>query len=381
MNAKTFLECSLGFPFIQEDSSHSLTGDQNHDNNRTMLFLISPTDIRLISTDKKELLFLKDFPNISHCSQGEEYPDHFGMICRETTMSGMDTYIGYIFQCQSAKIVNEIMKTLKQSFHCALKTSQEKRASSKTFNFCETCPMYWFHRLCSDTEGESAEQVQSVIMMHIAALAEKEQKELMSKYQDIIVRSLAEQNIVFMTLLRALCEQKQMKHTHTVSKDRKEKRALSPLSSLTSIAKKTFPNTFDSTFKDQPLTKAYSLPVGARTDYKFIGDKKNPQIVQDHQASLKNISNIPDIQAEDEKSTTKPETVPENTAPLIEIPKTNTLPAERKRKESASLRSGTERSLSDTAAVIWDLHQGERQKSQSKENIMTASEVKINELP
>lgn len=37
-----------------------------------------------------------------------------------------------------------------------------------------------------------------------------------------MVRSLAEQNVVFMTLLRALCEQKQMKHTHTISKDKKE---------------------------------------------------------------------------------------------------------------------------------------------------------------
>lgn len=68
MNAKTFLECSLGFPFSQDDSSHSLSEDQ-HQDNQTMLFLIGPSDIRLISTDKKELLFQKDFPQISHCSQ------------------------------------------------------------------------------------------------------------------------------------------------------------------------------------------------------------------------------------------------------------------------------------------------------------------------
>lgn len=68
MNAKTFLECSLGFPFSKEDSENSLSEDQGQDN-RTMLFLISPCDIRLISTDKKELLFQKDFNSISHCSQ------------------------------------------------------------------------------------------------------------------------------------------------------------------------------------------------------------------------------------------------------------------------------------------------------------------------
>lgn len=47
------------------------------------------------------------------------------------------------------------MKTLKQSFHCALVSTQEKKATSKVFNFCDTCPMHWFHRLCSDIEGKA----------------------------------------------------------------------------------------------------------------------------------------------------------------------------------------------------------------------------------
>ncbi|KAF8794197.1 TBC1 domain family member 1 like protein [Argiope bruennichi] len=381
MNAKTFLECSLGFPFTQEESSHSLSDDQNPDN-RTMLFLISPCDIRLISTDKKELLFQKDFTSISHCSQGEDYADHFGIICRETTITGMDMYVGYIFQCQSAKIVNEIMKTLKQCFHCAVVSSHEKRVSSKIFNFCDTCPMYWFHKLCSDTEGESPEQIQSIVMMHIAALAEKEQKELMSKYQEIIVRSLAEQNIVFMTLLRALCEQKQMKHTHTVSKEHKEKRALSPLSNLTTMAKKTFPSTFDTVFKDAPLTKTQSLPVGARADFKII-DKKGLHFSKEHQKASKLSkaasvsSKIPPV----DENVSKKDLMRHTTPPPKEGPLISFEPTEQTRKESVSLRNATERSLSDTAAVLWDLHQGEHQgPSQRKEN-MTTSDVKINELP
>ncbi|GIX69489.1 TBC1 domain family member 1 [Caerostris darwini] len=296
----------------------------------------------------------------------------------------MDMYVGYIFQCQSAKIVNEIMKTLKQSFHCAIVTSHEKRMSSKIFNFCDTCPMYWFHKLCSDTEGETAEQVQSVVMMHIAALAEKEQKELMSKYQDIIVRSLAEQNIVFMTLLRALCEQKQMKHTHSVSKDHKEKRAMSPLSNLTSMAKKTFPSTFDTVFKDAPLTKAHSLPIGTRSNLKFGSDKKSSQAVKDQHKAAKVSKTLTKIQSVDEGKVSQKDLMrhvtpppPKEAPPLIDLQSTT----EQKKKESVSLRNTTERSLSDTAAVLWDLHQGEHQgPSQSKES-MTTSDVKINELP
>lgn len=62
-------------------------------------------------------------------------------------------------------------------------------------------------------------------------------------------------------------------------------------------------------------------------------------------------------------------------APLISFDST-----EPTRKESGSLRNATERSLSDTAAVLWDLHQGNQGPSQRKEN-MTTSDVKINELP
>ncbi|GFY46527.1 TBC1 domain family member 1 [Trichonephila inaurata madagascariensis] len=336
MNAKTFLECSLGFPLMQEESSNSLSDDQNHDN-RTMLFLVSPCDIRLISTDKKELLFQKDFSSISHCSQGEEYPDHFGLICPNP--NNWDGLCWIHFQFNGKKTV-------------------------------------------LDTEGETPEQVQSIVMMHIAALAEKEQKELMSKYQEIIVRSLAEQNIVFMTLLRALCEQKQMKHTHTVSKEHKEKRALSPLSNLTSMAKKTFPNTFDTVFKDAPLTKAHSLPIGARSDYKFVGDKKGS--VKDQQKAAK-VAKTASISAKiqppiDESSVEKKDLMRQVTPPK-EGTLITTLTTDKKRKESASLRNATERSLSDTAAVLWDLRQGEHQvPSQNKEN-MTTSDVKINELP
>lgn len=43
--------------------------------------------------------------------KGEEYSEYFGIICRETTITGMDMYVGYIFQCQSAKIVSYIYKT------------------------------------------------------------------------------------------------------------------------------------------------------------------------------------------------------------------------------------------------------------------------------
>lgn len=134
--------------------------------------------------------------------------------------------------------------------------------------------------------------------------------------------------------------------------------------------------------KEAPLTKAYSLPVGARTDTKFSSDRRGPQSAKDLHASFRNLGSIPDIHAEDETKNNVTNQDTYKKTPPPPDPNQNTMLLERKHKDSASLRTGTERSLSDTAAVLWDLHQREHQMpSQSKENIMAASEVKINELP
>lgn len=133
--------------------------------------------------------------------------------------------------------------------------------------------------------------------------------------------------------------------------------------------------------KDAPLTKAYSLPVGARSDIKFPSDKKAPHSAKELHMSFKNIGSIPNICAEDE-SKIEPATLDKHKTPppAPSDSAQKMLSADRVHKDSASLRTGAERSLSDTAAVIWDLHHGGKMSTKSKEN-MTTSEVKINELP
>lgn len=132
--------------------------------------------------------------------------------------------------------------------------------------------------------------------------------------------------------------------------------------------------------KDAPLTKAYSLPVGARSDIKFPSDKKAPHSAKELHSSFKNLGSIPNICAEEElinvsttldKHKTTPPPAPSDSTQKM-------LSADRVHKDSASLRSGTERSLSDTAAVICNL---EKMPTKSKDNIMAASDIKINELP
>ena len=124
--------------------------------------------------------------------------------------------------------------------------------------------------------------------------------------------------------------------------------------------------------------------MGARSDIKFPSDKKAPQSAKELHSSFKNHGSIPNICAEEETNTVSSPLDKRKKTPPPAPPSDSTrnmLSTDRVHKDSTSLRTGTERSLSDTAAVIWDLHQGEKMPTKSKENIMAASEVKINELP
>lgn len=84
--------------------------------NRTMLLLIGKDELCAISIDKHQILFSKSFNSIVHCLQGNSNRDHFGLICRDSGKVNpmTESYVGYVFKCQSEKVVREIMGTLKQ---------------------------------------------------------------------------------------------------------------------------------------------------------------------------------------------------------------------------------------------------------------------------
>lgn len=84
--------------------------------NRTMLLLIGKEELCTISIDKHQMLFSKSFTSIVHCLQGNNNKDHFGLICRDSGKINPNTesYAGFIFKCQSDKVVREIMSALKQ---------------------------------------------------------------------------------------------------------------------------------------------------------------------------------------------------------------------------------------------------------------------------
>lgn len=62
--------------------------NQSRPENRTMVFLLSRQDLRLISLNRKQILLHKYFIDVLNCVQGVKNGDHFGIICKESAYKG-----------------------------------------------------------------------------------------------------------------------------------------------------------------------------------------------------------------------------------------------------------------------------------------------------
>ncbi|XP_077518226.1 TBC1 domain family member 1-like isoform X2 [Amblyomma americanum] len=182
--------------------------------NRTMLLLVLQRELRLLSTDRKQILVSRPFTDISRCYQGIKYPDHFGFNCRDASLSATDKYIAYIFKCSSVQVANEIMQTLKQAFRSAHQCQVQKEGGSAVQSLCDSCPMHRFHRLCVDLEGLSPEDCCATIQRYIQGLSDSDKQIIAARYQLGDCKTVQDKNELYMTLLRNLYEQKQAKHCH-----------------------------------------------------------------------------------------------------------------------------------------------------------------------
>lgn len=203
----------------QRDRSASIGSIPLAEQNRTMVFLIGKTDLRLISPDRKQVLLYKDLKDVASCAQGHKNGDHFGIICREHNSDG---YIGYVFKCQSGSVADEIVNTISQAFLTCSKSSKSKE--NQIFS-CEHCPMLWYHKLCADIEGMSEKKTQTLIFRRIDMLSEEEQNVIMAKYygaEEMADHGVGEQNQFLMMLLRAHCESRQQRHVHDTAENRSE---------------------------------------------------------------------------------------------------------------------------------------------------------------
>lgn len=183
------------------------------DQNRTMVFLLGKNDLRLVSPDRKQVLLYKEFKDIASIAQGAHSPDHFGIICRETSKNihtgedDRDTFIAFVFKCQSEQVTDDICNSMQQVFTTL---QQQKQEFEKQFP-CDHCPMLFYKKLCHDLDGVSSDRkVQNIIFKYLEMLPDDEQELIVQKFMGAqpatSEKSTREKNQFLLMLVRAHCE-------------------------------------------------------------------------------------------------------------------------------------------------------------------------------
>ncbi|KAI5640083.1 rab-GTPase-TBC domain-containing protein [Phthorimaea operculella] len=193
-----------------------LIGEQN----RTMLFQVGRSELRLISPDRKQILLFRAFKDVASCVLGRINKDHFGFVCRENVN---DQYACYVFKCESDSVALEVINAIRQAFIAHAELLKKSREKSPNMT-CEHCPMLWYHRLCHDVEGMNEKKTHAFILRRIEQLPEDEQDLIITKYQGGTnhMYEVSEHNAFLMMLLRAHCEAKQTRHVHDTAEHRSE---------------------------------------------------------------------------------------------------------------------------------------------------------------
>lgn len=273
-NFTLIIHCNFSIP-IRRDRSASIGSIPIVEQNRTMVFLIGQSDLRLISPDRKQVLLHKEFRDVASCAQGQKNADHFGIICRDVNNDG---YIGYVFKCQSENVADEIIIAISQAFLVCSEQKQKNKASAQIYS-CEHCPMLWYHKLCTDIEGLSDKKTQYMLFKRIdTTLTEEEQRMLMEKYhgaEEAAGHSIGEQNQFLMMLLRAHCESKQQRHVHDTAENRTE--FLNQYLGGTGIfmkAKRSLTSSFDHLLKRRTSKDDFNGGLSSIKDFNSCGDLK-----------------------------------------------------------------------------------------------------------
>ncbi|XP_061381671.1 TBC1 domain family member 1 isoform X2 [Danaus plexippus] len=205
---------SIGALSLKTPIAH-LIGEQN----RTMLFQVARSELRLISPDRKQILLHRAFKDVASCVLGRSNREHFGFVCRETN----ESYACYVFKCESDSVANEVVSAIKQAFVAHAELLKKSRDKSPNMT-CEHCPMLWYHRLCHDIEGMNEKKTHAFILRRIEQLPDDEQEIIITKYQGGTnhMYEVSEHNAFLMMLLRAHCESKQKRHVHDTAENRSE---------------------------------------------------------------------------------------------------------------------------------------------------------------
>lgn len=198
--------------------------------NRTMVFILGRTDIRLISPDRKQILLHKNFADVANNVQGAENSDHFGIICSETK-EGKTEFIGYVFKCQSGSIARDIMTSVTKSLETLEQTKleeeeeEEKKHNMSDLLTCDHCPLIWFNRLMSTIDGLNDKKTYNTILRFTEELSDDDHEIIMQKFfgsDKVNDFALRERNQFLIALIEAHCQMRQQRHVHDTIENRSE---------------------------------------------------------------------------------------------------------------------------------------------------------------
>ncbi|KAK9507288.1 hypothetical protein O3M35_007179 [Rhynocoris fuscipes] len=214
---------SVGSPLI---GKHEIFGKETSngngtiqpEQNRTMVFHVGRSDLRLISPDRKQILLHKYLKDITCAMQGSKHSSHFVFISKKGNQNtGAVSYVGFVFKCESPSVAEELVAAISQA------TVSDKKL---TVVSCEHCPMVWYHRLCSDLEGLGDKAAQEMLSRRLDSLPSDEQAIVETKLAGAELpnpqTSPREHTELVMMLLRAHCESKQARHVHDTLENRHE---------------------------------------------------------------------------------------------------------------------------------------------------------------
>ncbi|BES94923.1 gtpase activating protein [Nesidiocoris tenuis] len=208
---------SLGSVLIPKPETHSKTNEglMTPGLNRTMVLHVGKSDLRLVSPDRKQILLYKYLKDINATVQGVKNPSHFAFICREAN-ADPPAYIGYVFNCQSKDVADNLIAAIGQASATNKKTSLVVS--------CEHCPMVWYHNLCTELEGLSEKAMEVQLSKYLESLPSQELAIVKMKLggAEIPEGNASEHIQLVMMLLRAHCESKQARHVHDTPENRHE---------------------------------------------------------------------------------------------------------------------------------------------------------------
>lgn len=201
---------SLGTVLVPAERNTAVSKESlSQEYNRTMVFHVGRSDLRLISPDRKQVLLHKYLRDITSSLQGCKHSSHFAFVSKEPSTDNNSNYVGYVFKCESPSVAEDIVSAISQA------TVSDKKTSVVS---CEGCPMVWYHRLC--LEMESGGQAQEVLKKRLDSLPQDEAAVVRTKLEGGSAGTDSME--VTMMLLRAHCEAKQARHIHDTLENRQE---------------------------------------------------------------------------------------------------------------------------------------------------------------